>query len=127
MKMESRSGTEIYPCEFSTKILKGIAFTYSRKKRILFPHLPCAVPPLALTVRWSDEQGKALDIDRFGVNVDYLRRGLAVLRLTWRLPWAGELGACHLRLFVVDINETGINLCVKNGSKRQTGVYEGYG
>ena len=31
-------------------VYKEIAFTYSRKKRILFPHLPCAVQPLALTV-----------------------------------------------------------------------------
>ena len=75
-------------------------------------------------MRWSDEQGKALYIDRFGVNVDYLRRGIGSIALNMAAARAGELGAEYLRLFVVDINEPAINLYVKNGFKKAEGVYD---
>ena len=75
-------------------------------------------------MRWSDEQGKALYIDRFGVNVDYLRRGIGSIALNMAVAQAGELGAEYLRLFVVDINEPAINLYVKNGFKKADGVYD---
>lgn len=75
------------------------------------------------SVKWKDARGKALYLDRLGVNVNYLRRGIGSLMLAKAKETAKALGAEYLRLFVVDINEPAIRLYTKNKFKRAGGVY----
>lgn len=116
---------EIYPCEFfSEDIERNRLYVLTEEENIVSAFALCSSASGADCVRWSDEQGKALYIDRFGVNVDYLRRGIGSIALNMAAARAGELGAECLRLFVVDINEPAINLYVKNGFKKAEGVYD---
>jgi ribosomal protein S18 acetylase RimI-like enzyme len=75
-------------------------------------------------VNWKDNAGKALYIDRLGVNVNYSRKGIGSYMLTKAREKAKTLGAEYLRLFVVDINKPAICLYIKNGFTKAMGVYE---
>lgn len=63
-------------------------------------------------------------LDRLGVNINYSRKGIGSLMLKKAKETAKNLGAEYLRLFVVDINEPAIQLYIKNGFTRVTGVYD---
>jgi ribosomal protein S18 acetylase RimI-like enzyme len=75
-------------------------------------------------VNWKYNAGKALYIDRLGVNVNYSRKGIGSYMLTKAREKAKNLGAEYLRLFVVDINEPAICLYTKNGFTKASGVYD---
>ena len=75
-------------------------------------------------LKWENVKEKALYIDRFGVNVKYLRKGIGELMLKSATKLAKQMGAKYLRLFVVDVNKPAINLYLKNGFKRVDGIYE---
>ena len=75
-------------------------------------------------IRWQDTKEKALYINRFGVNVDYLRQGIGGVMLKYAMEVAKQKGVGSLRLFVVEINKPAINLYVKHGFKQAEGVYE---
>ncbi len=75
-------------------------------------------------LKWENVKEKALYIDRFGVNVDYLGRGMGGFMLKNAMELAKQKDAKYLRLFVVDINKPAINLYLKNGFKRVDGIYE---
>lgn len=74
-------------------------------------------------VQWENTQAKAMYIDRFGVNVEDLKRGIGSLMLQKVIQMVKE-EADYLRLFVVDINIPAINLYKKNGFKQAEGVLE---
>ena len=63
-------------------------------------------------------------IERLGVNVDYLRRGIGLLTINKAMALAKEMNGEYLRLFVVDNNKAAINLYQKAGLKRAAGIYE---
>lgn len=62
-------------------------------------------------------------LDRFGVNTEYRRCGIASLALEKAQETALSLGADCLRLFVVDINSPAISLYEKNGFIRAKGIF----
>lgn len=74
-------------------------------------------------VQWPTEPAKVLYFDRFGVNVNYQRRGVGSAALQAAAALAREKGAEVLRLFVVDCNAPAISLYVKNGFIRAEGIY----
>ncbi|GAA0707546.1 hypothetical protein GCM10008904_16860 [Paraclostridium ghonii] len=75
-------------------------------------------------VKWENTYAKALYLDRFGVNVDYLNRGIATIMIKHAIGLTKQKGCKYLRLFVVDINKPAMNLYLKNGFNKVDGIYE---
>jgi ribosomal protein S18 acetylase RimI-like enzyme len=75
-------------------------------------------------MKWKDAKSRAQYIDRFGVNVNYLRRGIGGMALKSAMELAKQKSADYLRLFVVDINKPAINLYIKHGFSQADGIYE---
>lgn len=75
-------------------------------------------------IAWQGNSGKSCYIDRFGVNVDDIKKGIGSFALKQAIALAREKGADFLRLFVVDINKPAINLYVKNGFRQAEGIYD---
>ena len=74
-------------------------------------------------VQWPHPDARALYVNRFGVNVDYARRGVGSAMLRHAAELARARGMDVLRLFVVDINAPAVSLYEKNGFKRAGGIY----
>lgn len=116
---------DIYPCEFlSDDIKNNSLYVLTDNQDIVSAFALCGSNAGEGHVKWEKKDAKALYIDRFGVNVDYLRQGIGGIMLRHAAETAGEKGAEYLRLFVVDINEPAMNLYIKNGFKRAEGVYD---
>jgi len=75
-------------------------------------------------VKWEKSTEKALYLGRFGVNVNYLRRGIGSIMLKYAMALTNQKNAKYLRLLVVDINKPAIDLYLKNGFRRVDGIYE---
>ncbi len=116
---------EIYPCEFFEDDIKiKSLYILSDDNDIAAAFTLCESIDGENHVKWKNIKEKALYIDRFGVNVNYLRQGIGGLMLKNAMELAKQKGAKYLRLFVVDINKPAINLYLKNGFKRVEGIYE---
>lgn len=116
---------DIYPCEFLYDDIKNNGlYVLTDNHDIVSAFALCGSNAGQSHVKWEKKDAKALYIDRFGVNVDYLRQGIGGIMLRHAAETAGEKGAEYLRLFVVDINEPAMNLYIKNGFKRAEGVYD---
>lgn len=74
--------------------------------------------------QWKNQDAKALYLDRFGVNIDYLRKGIGSLMLQKAINLTRDKGYDYLRLFVVDVNQPAIQLYIKNGFQRVEGIYD---
>ena len=116
---------EIYPCEFFAEdIENNCLYVFMEEGVLVSAFALCSSAAGADSVRWSCNDGRAIYIDRFGVNVDYLRKGIGSIVLNQAIALAGKLGAEYLRLFVVDINEPAIKLYRKNGFEKADGIYD---
>ena len=116
---------EIYPCEFfSDDIANNCLYILVEDKEIVSAFALCDSNSGAEHVKWKKEQQKALYIDRFGVNVNYLKKGIGSIMLQKARAVAREQGVEYLRLFVVDINKPAINLYIKNGFQKADGIYD---
>lgn len=116
---------EIYPCEyFAEDIENERLYILEDDDKIAAAFALCNSNDGADSVKWEKNNAEALYIDRLGVNVDYLRRGIGSLMLDKAVEAAKERNAEYLRLFVVDINKPAINLYIKNGYKQVIGVYD---
>jgi len=116
---------DIYPCSFFDEDIRN------NRLYILFDHdeiisafVLCNTNEGEKSVEWKDNQHKALYLERFGVNVNYLRKGTGNLMLKKAKETAKKLGAKYLRLFVADINKPAIHLYLNNGFIRVNGVYD---
>ncbi|KPU44428.1 putative phosphinothricin acetyltransferase YwnH [Oxobacter pfennigii] len=124
-KNNMRIWDEIYPCEFfQDDIDNKSLYILTEDNDIAAAFALCESNAGEDHLKWKNVKEKALYIDRFGVNVDYLRQGIGGLMLKNALKLAKQKGAKYLRLFVVDINKPAINLYLKNGFKRVDGIYE---
>jgi ribosomal protein S18 acetylase RimI-like enzyme len=116
---------DIYPCEFLEKDIKNKQlYILSDNNEIVSAFALCGTNAGEKSVNWNNNAGKALYIDRLGVNVNYSRKGIGSYMLMKAREVAKTLGAEYLRLFVVDINEPAIRLYTKNGFTKATDVYE---
>ena len=116
---------EIYPCEFFQEDIENRSlYLLTKDHDIAAAFALCESNDGEDHLKWKNAEEKALYIDRFGVNVNYLRQGIGGLMLKNAMERAKQKGAKHLRLFVVDINKPAINLYLKNGFKRVDGIYE---
>jgi ribosomal protein S18 acetylase RimI-like enzyme len=116
---------EIYPCEFFQDDIKNKSlYILVENDDIVAAFALCESNDGEGHLKWKNVKEKALYIDRFGVNVNYLRKGIGELILKNAMKLAKQMHAKYLRLFVVDVNKPAINLYLKGGFKRVDGIYE---
>ena len=116
---------EIYPCEFFQDDIESKSlYILTEDNDMVAAFALCESNDGEDHLAWENVKEKALYIDRFGVNVNYLRQGIGRLMLKNAMELAKQKDAKYLRLFVVDINKPAINLYLKNGFKRVDGIYE---
>ncbi len=116
---------EIYPCEFfGDDIENNRLYVLEENNEIVSAFALSNTNAGEAYGKWENKDKKALYIDRFGVSVNYSRKGIGSLMINKAIDIARENGAKYLRLFVVDINKPAINLYLKNGFKQVDGVYK---
>ena len=116
---------DIYPCEFlSDDIEKERFYVLAENNEIIGAFALCDSNDGEDYIEWENKHAKALYIDRLGVNVDYLRKGIGSVMLNKAAALAKDKKAEYLRLFVVDENEPAISLYIKSGFKKAYGVYD---
>lgn len=116
---------EVYPCGFFQEdIENNRLYVMTERQDILAAFALCSSNAGEKCVNWADGQGKALYLDRFGVNIEHLRKGVGNVMLCHAAALAKEKGAEYLRLFVVDVNRPAIRLYRKNGFRRAAGAYD---
>lgn len=115
---------EYYPCElFEDDIKDNALYVYEEDGEILSAFALYTVNPAEEFIEWEDSKAKALYIDRFGVNIDFQRKGIGCKMLDFAVEKAKEKNIGFLRLFVVDRNFPAIKLYEKYGFKRMNGVF----
>ncbi|NFS06501.1 GNAT family N-acetyltransferase [Clostridium botulinum] len=117
---------EIYPCEFFSKDIENnrLYLLVEENDDIVAAFALCESNAGESCVKWENANDKALYLDRFGVNVDYSRRGIGSIMLKHAITLTKQKNAKCLRLFVVDINKPAINLYLKSGFRQVDGIYE---
>jgi ribosomal protein S18 acetylase RimI-like enzyme len=117
---------EIYPCEFFSDDIQNnrLYILIENHDDIVAAFALCESNDGESYVKWKSATDKALYLDRFGVNVDYSRRGIGSIMLEHAIALTKQKNANYLRLFVVDINKPAIDLYLKNGFRRVDGIYE---
>lgn len=75
------------------------------------------------SIQWKEPAVKALYIQRLGVNVLYMQKGIGSKTLDEAKEIARKLNYNYLRLLVVDFNYPAINLYLKNGFVKKEGVH----
>lgn len=117
---------DIYPCGvFENDIRNHSLYILTHGSDIISAFALCGTSPGENAVRWQKPHPqKVLYLSRFGVHVDYLKRGIGSLMLQHAKETAKNLGVRYLRLFVVDINQPAIQFYIKNGFTKANGIYE---
>ena len=116
---------EIYTCEFLKEhIENNRLYVLVKNNEIIGAFALCDSNAGEEYIKWENKHAKALYIDRFGINVNYLKKGMGSVMLKKAIALANHKKAKYLRLFVVDENEPAINLYIKNGFKKAEGIYD---
>ena len=117
---------EIYPCEFFSDDIENnrLYLLVEDNDDIVAAFALCESNAGESYVKWENANDKALYIDRFGVNIDYSRRGIGSIMLKHAITLSKQKKAKYLRLFVVDINKPAISIYLKNGFSQVDGIYE---
>lgn len=117
---------EIYPCEFFANDIENncLYLLENENNDIVSAFALCESNNGESCVKWANEHDKSLYIERFGVNDDYLRRGIGYTMINHAILLTKQKNAKYLRLFVSDINKPAINLYLKNGFNKVDGIYE---
>ena len=115
---------DIYPCEFFEDDIKNNQlYILLNNGEIVSAFVLSDTNSGETAVEWNDNHAKAVYIDRLGVNIKYLKKGLGSLMLDKAKEIAKTLNAEYLRLFVVDINIPAIQLYTKKEFVKVNGVY----
>jgi diamine N-acetyltransferase len=116
---------EVYPCEFfENDIKQNRLYVLEEHDEILSAFALCDSNPGAGDVMWKNNDSKALYMERLGVHVDYLGKGIGSIMLHKAIELATQKGIDYVRLFVADINEPAIHLYIKNKFEKADGIYE---
>lgn len=116
---------EIYPLElFYNDIANGNLYILEENNEIASAFVLSNSSEGEDHIKWNHKTQSVRYIDRFGVNVHYLRKGIGSLMIQKVIALAQEKGIECLRLFVVDINKPAINLYIKNGFIKVEGSYD---
>ena len=115
---------DIYPCEFFEEDIKNNQmYILLEKNEIIAGFVICNTNTGEKEVQWSNNCGKAVYLDRLGVNIRYGNKGIGSLMLAKAKEIAKANGFEYLRLFVVDVNIPAIKLYIKNGFIKAEGIY----
>jgi ribosomal protein S18 acetylase RimI-like enzyme len=115
---------DIYPCEFFEDDIKNNRlYILLNNGEIVSAFVLSDTNSGETAVEWNDNHAKAVYIDRLGVNIKYLKKGLGSLMLDKAKEIAKTLNAEYLRLFVVNINIPAIQLYTKKEFVKVNGVY----
>lgn len=76
-----------------------------------------------LAVKWQDMEANAVYLHRFGINVDFSKKGLGTQLLGSAMLVAKQRGADYLRFFVVEDNKPAIRFYEKNGFLKAGGMF----
>lgn len=116
---------EIYPSEFlSDDIKNSCLYILVEKHNIAGAFALYGTNQGESYMKWKNPSSKALYLERFAVNVDYARQGVASLMIKHAIKLTKEKDIKFLRLFVVDINKPAIDLYLKNDFGQVDGIYE---
>lgn len=117
---------EIYPCEFFSDDIENnrLYILVEEHDDIVAAFALCESNAGESYVKWENANEKALYLDRFGVNINYSRRGIGSIMLKHAITLTKQKNAKYLRLLVVDINKPAINAYLKNGFRQVDGIYE---
>ncbi|MDE7205885.1 MAG: GNAT family N-acetyltransferase [Lachnospiraceae bacterium] len=115
---------DIYPCAFfEDDIRNNRLYVLSESTKMISAFALCSADEGEAAITWKDSRGKAFYLDRFGVNINYSRKGIGSLMLEKAKETAKALGADWLRLFVVDENLPAIRFYEKGGFAQAQGIY----
>ena len=115
---------DVYPCEFFAEDIENQRlYLLVEEEKILAAFALCDAHQGSQQVTWEDKRGKALYLDRLGVNARELRKGIGEKALGQAIGLAAQKGAEYLRLFVVDINQPAIKLYQKVGFQQAGGMH----
>ena len=115
---------DIYPCEFLAEdIEKQQLYILIENENIISVFSLCDTNAGENAVQWQENSAKALYIDRLGVDVRYIKRGIGSFMLAKAKEAAKSSKAEYLRLFVVNVNEPAIKLYIKNGFIKADGIF----
>lgn len=114
---------DIYPCEFIKDDIENNQFYILKDDHILAGVALCQHNAGENEVEWINHNDHVLYIDRLGVNVHDLRKGIGSLLLEHIKTFAKRNGISSLRLFVVENNLPAIHLYQKNGFRQVEGIY----
>lgn len=116
---------DIFPCEFfQVDIEHNCLYILEDDKVIISAFALYESNDGESYVQWEDGKARVMYINRFGVNVDYMRQGIGKRMLKNAKAIAKQKGVEYVRLFVVDMNKPAIDLYLKNGFKQVEGIYE---
>lgn len=117
-------GRDLPLCFFKEDIRQKRLYPLLEDAVIISAFALCDTSPGAGDVVWKREVGKALYLDRLGVNPKYAGKGIGRLMLAKAGERAKSLGAEYLRLFVVEINQPTVHLCLKQGFTKAADAYD---
>ena len=116
---------DIYPCcMFEEDVAKQRLYVLKQEHEVVAAFALCEYSDGAAHVNWKFKEGKALYLDRLGVNVKFTRRGIGRMMLKHAISIAEEKGVDVLRLFVVDANLPAIQLYEQYGFIQAAGIYD---
>lgn len=117
---------EIYPCEFFEDDIKNnqLYVLINDDNEIVSSFALSYSSDGSDSVKWKDENARALYIDRLGVNANYSRKGIGSIALKKAIEVSRQMDAEYMRLFVVDNNYPAINLYQKVGFEKVDGIYD---
>ena len=117
---------EVYPCEFFAADIENgsLYIAEDSQGNFIGAFALCKENSGQSHIEWDASGAKALYLDRFGINPDFLNKGFGSALLVYAGAQAKRKGADYLRLFVVDGNKPAINLYRKNGFEQAEGVYQ---
>lgn len=116
---------EVYPVEFLSDDIKKSKFYILEQGDVIISAFALNTSSKGVfSVKFKSGSEKVLYLDRFCVNANYLRKGIAEFTINKAIELSRKLGANYLRLFAADNNIPAINLYLKTGFKKAYGVYE---
>lgn len=116
---------EIYPCTFlEDDIKQRQLYVFEDQQALLGAFALSDFNQGANDITWENSSTSIMYIDRFGVHVDYMKKGIGQMMLQAAIELTASLGAQNVRLFVVDINKPAIRLYERFGFKRAEGYYD---
>lgn len=115
---------DYYPCQLlEGDIEQGRLYVLFDGEEPVGAFALCSESAGAGQVQWEQQNARAFYIERLGVSVDHLRKGVASQLLKGGAECARAQGADYLRLFAALNNPVSLALYRKCGFRQAVGVY----